>query len=349
MINDMEYIITNSLLLFFVIGCLLDVESAIAICGVLVFCCRYFRIEPIPEERLRELGFVPVGVPSTASSDGKGGVETENKAFVIAHRGGGADSPENTIEAIKQAAKNGADGVEVDLEFTKDGVAVLIHDDTVDRTTDGKGRITELTYSHVLTLNASNNHPHQDQFKITRIPTLEECIKVCIRRKLKLFIDCKSTDSKKTSDVLISMFEKYPKLHNLAVVCSFYPNVIYSLRRRNPYILTALTHRHRVLSRKVDGTERNKEPWKRLIAPIFDAILEWSHMTWLWYFCGTSFFLCHKANISQHLVERLSNRGIRLVVWTVNNPDEKTYFGQHLKCYLISDSMDPNYKEEATT
>ncbi|KAL5008273.1 hypothetical protein ScPMuIL_013854 [Solemya velum] len=73
--------------------------------------------------------------------------------------GWGADSPENTIEAIKQAAKNGADGVEVDLEFTKDCVAVLIHDDTVDRTTDGKGRITELTYSHVLTLNASNNPP----------------------------------------------------------------------------------------------------------------------------------------------------------------------------------------------
>ena len=60
----------------------------------------------------------------------------------IAHRGG---QPENTLAALSKAKSQGAFGVEVDLSLTKDGYAVLLHDATVDRTSNGKGRIDELT------------------------------------------------------------------------------------------------------------------------------------------------------------------------------------------------------------
>ena len=60
----------------------------------------------------------------------------------IAHRGG---IPENTLSAFRLSKTNGASGVEVDLSFSKDGYPVLLHDDTVERTSNGQGRVEELT------------------------------------------------------------------------------------------------------------------------------------------------------------------------------------------------------------
>lgn len=59
-----------------------------------------------------------------------------------------------------KAKETGASSVEFDLELTSDNVAVILHDDTVDRTTDGHGAISELTYEYVKTLNAFKSHPH---------------------------------------------------------------------------------------------------------------------------------------------------------------------------------------------
>lgn len=67
----------------------------------------------------------------------------------IAHRGG---TPENTLEAFRFSKQYGAAGVEVDLTFTKDGHPVLLHDDTVDRTSNGSGRVEDLTLEHLKTL-----------------------------------------------------------------------------------------------------------------------------------------------------------------------------------------------------
>ena len=60
----------------------------------------------------------------------------------IAHRGG---TPENTLTAIRNSKASGASGIEVDLAFTKDGYPVILHDDTVDRTSNGKGNISDMT------------------------------------------------------------------------------------------------------------------------------------------------------------------------------------------------------------
>ena len=64
----------------------------------------------------------------------------------VAHRAG---KPENTLAGIRLAKKEGASGVEVDLCFTKDGVPVLLHDATVDRTSNGSGVLSQLTFSQV--------------------------------------------------------------------------------------------------------------------------------------------------------------------------------------------------------
>jgi glycerophosphoryl diester phosphodiesterase len=67
--------------------------------------------------------------------------ESQNKLVVIAHRGNHVDFPENTIASFKEAIKAGADYVEVDLRTSRDGHLVVVHDATVDRTTNGKGKV----------------------------------------------------------------------------------------------------------------------------------------------------------------------------------------------------------------
>jgi glycerophosphoryl diester phosphodiesterase len=76
------------------------------------------------------------------------------KPFVIAHRGASNVAPENTLAAIEQAVALGADGVEVDVRATADGVPLLLHDATVDRTTDGAGDIEALSWAQVQRLDA---------------------------------------------------------------------------------------------------------------------------------------------------------------------------------------------------
>lgn len=64
----------------------------------------------------------------------------------------------NIVDGFVKAAKNGATGVELDLEFTSDGIPVLMHDNTVDRTTDGTGRLSDLTFEQIRKLNPAANH-----------------------------------------------------------------------------------------------------------------------------------------------------------------------------------------------
>ena len=71
------------------------------------------------------------------------------RPLVIAHRGASAEAVENTLTAFRLAHERGADAVELDVHATADGVPVLLHDDTVDRTTDGSGDVRRLTLEQV--------------------------------------------------------------------------------------------------------------------------------------------------------------------------------------------------------
>ena len=78
---------------------------------------------------------------------------------ILAHRGGSAEAPENTLAAFRMAKENGANGVEFDIDFTKDGRAVVVHDSTVDRTTDGSGLVGDFSFEEIRKLDASCKHP----------------------------------------------------------------------------------------------------------------------------------------------------------------------------------------------
>lgn len=98
---------------------------------------------------------------------------------VVAHRGGAALAPENTLAAFDAASGLGHRCVECDVALTRDGVPVLLHDDSVERTSDGQGRLADLDAAAVARLDAGRwFHP---RFAGTRIPTLAQAI-ACWRR-----------------------------------------------------------------------------------------------------------------------------------------------------------------------
>ncbi|MCW3130665.1 MAG: glycerophosphodiester phosphodiesterase family protein [Methanophagales archaeon] len=84
---------------------------------------------------------------------------------IIAHRGARAEEPENTLRAVRKAFECGVDAVEIDVRFSKDREIVVIHDDTLERTTNGIGKVGEKTLEQLRTLDAGKGEKFQDYEK----------------------------------------------------------------------------------------------------------------------------------------------------------------------------------------
>jgi|CXWL01.1.fsa_nt_gi glycerophosphoryl diester phosphodiesterase len=99
----------------------------------------------------------------------------------IGHRGAAGLAPENTVQGIETVIRLGVDCVEVDLRLTADGQVVLLHDDTVDRTTNGQGAVETFSLAYLRRFDAGGG---------VRIPTLEEALQVAAGR-VGLILECK--------------------------------------------------------------------------------------------------------------------------------------------------------------
>ena len=104
-----------------------------------------------------------------------------NYVFVIAHRADWRNFPENSLEAIESAIQMGVDIVELDVHRTVDGELVVCHDKTIDRTTNGKGKISELTLEYIKSRNLRAGHRAVTRYKM---PTLAEALDKCNGRVL---------------------------------------------------------------------------------------------------------------------------------------------------------------------
>ena len=93
---------------------------------------------------------------------------------IFAHRGSKGTHPENTLTSFKEAVRVGSDGIELDVHLTKDGHLVVIHDETVDRTTNGTGEIRNLTLAKIKAMDAGSWF--HNTYAGEKIPTLEEVL-----------------------------------------------------------------------------------------------------------------------------------------------------------------------------
>ncbi len=117
---------------------------------------------------------------------------SKHKTVVIAHRGNHVNVPENTLASTREAINCGADYVEVDLRTTKDGHLVAMHDATVDRTTNGAGKVADMTWAQIADLKVFNRNR-----KTHRIPEFKEILAMC-KGKINIYLDFKDADAAET-------------------------------------------------------------------------------------------------------------------------------------------------------
>jgi glycerophosphoryl diester phosphodiesterase len=129
---------------------------------------------------------------------------------VISHRGEHLAHPENTLPAFQAAIDAGADFFELDVRTTSDGRLVLMHDRTVDRTTNGTGRVREMTFDQIRALDADAKFG--PQFAGTAVPTFAEALNLA-HGKIGVYVDCKDIA---TAD-LVAALEKADMLDKVVI------------------------------------------------------------------------------------------------------------------------------------
>lgn len=134
---------------------------------------------------------------------------TDTEYYLTAHRGLSSIAPENTGVALAEAGKAGYYAAEFDIMPTKDGVWILMHDDTLDRTTNGTGEVSSYTYSELLEFNIDSGNGIEN-YPNLKITTLEEALDICEKYSMRAMIEIKGGDAKDMPAVLETV-----KSHNL--------------------------------------------------------------------------------------------------------------------------------------
>jgi glycerophosphoryl diester phosphodiesterase len=130
------------------------------------------------------LAALPLSVPAAPAADAR-------RPGVIAHRGVVSDAPENTLPAIAKAIEMGCAMAEIDLRYAADGEVVLLHDPSLERTTNGRGPVAAKTLAELRELDAGAWYGAS--FRGTRIPTFKEAVDLA-RGRIQLYLDLKERD-----------------------------------------------------------------------------------------------------------------------------------------------------------
>jgi len=135
--------------------------------------------------------------------------ECAARPLIAAHRGYKARYPENTMLAYRKAQEAGADMLEIDLSLTKDHQIALVHDRTVDRTTNGSGQVDKFTLTELQKLDAGQGE---------RVPSFEEFLDWASRTSLYLNVEIK-TKTNRHVDQAVALLERYKMLERCVIAC----------------------------------------------------------------------------------------------------------------------------------
>lgn len=214
--------------------------------------------------------------------------------ILLAHRGASKYAPENTLPAFELALEQGADGVELDAKLSADGQVMVIHDATVDRTTGGHGRVSQLTLAEMKALDAGALF--EERFRGTRIPTLDEVFTAIGSRA---FINVELTNYASPADRLVEKVCALVKAHGLQdriLFSSFLGINLNRARRLLPEVPRGLL--------ALPGW---KGAWARSFGFMFGEF-EALHP--------------HLSDASARQVSRVHQLKRRIIVWTVNSEAE---------------------------
>ncbi len=140
-------------------------------------------------------------------------------AYAVSHRGAAGLAPENTLSALRAGVSAGAPFIEIDIRLTSDGVPVLMHDGSLDRTTDGTGRVRERDWEYVRNLDAGGHY--SDKFKGEAVPRLGAVLEYMKGTSSTLVIEVKDPGGNPgTAGTLAEYLRRYG-MENRVVVISF--------------------------------------------------------------------------------------------------------------------------------
>jgi glycerophosphoryl diester phosphodiesterase len=207
--------------------------------------------------------------------------------MAIAHRGASEYAPENTLVSFDLALRMGARHFELDVQETRDGQLAVIHDDTVDRTTNGKGKVSEFSLSELQALDAGSCFG--EEFAGARIPTLEE---VCLRYrgKVHLHVEIKGKGTRVTG--LVAELVRRLEMEKQVTITSFQRERLVEMRRLAPEL-----------------------PCGWLVVEVDDAVIERAQVLGLAQ-------ICPKATaVRPELVVRLHSLGFVVRAWGVGTEE----------------------------
>jgi glycerophosphoryl diester phosphodiesterase len=157
----------------------------------------------------------------------------QGRTLVLGHRGARAYAPMNTLPAFELAVQQGADGIELDVHRSKDGYPVIVHDFTVDETTDGRGQVTEMTLAELKALDAGAWFG--EAFRGTRIPTLDEVFEAVGKKVRVINVEIKFASDK--TDGVEQVVADCITRHNMqtrVIISSFNPITLHRFRSIMP-------------------------------------------------------------------------------------------------------------------
>lgn len=196
------------------------------------------------------LVFIPFGFQGITNETD---IMKDHNIEIVAHRGASGVAPENTFPAIDLALEAGAGYIEIDVHLTSDKQVVVIHDNTVDRTTEGEGKISELTLEEITKLEAGSWF--DERFEGARIPLLEEVIeRVNGKSKLLIEIKKKKGQYEGIEDEVIGLIRKHDAVE-WCEVQSFNDDVLEIIHKKAPEIKLhkLLVYKFRFLPYIFDG------------------------------------------------------------------------------------------------
>jgi len=218
--------------------------------------------------------------------------EPEHACIVIAHRGSSSDYPENTVRAFQKAEAVKADMIELDIQLSKDGIPMVFHDDTLERCTNGTGKLNQYTCDELRKLDAGGwKNP---DFSGEKIPTLEEVLSFA-KNKIAVNVEIKAHDGVVDSGIEVQAFKlvkKYEMERHVLFSC-FNTTILKRLRELSGTIPLALLY------------ERNNH----LENPPIELINEYQ----------LNAFNCSKWSARKRWIKELKRHDIPMMVYTVNS------------------------------
>jgi len=221
--------------------------------------------------------------------------------LIIGHRGASAVAPENTLASFRRAIEAGADGVEFDVQLSRDGVPVIIHDDTLRRTGLRPERVVDLSAEELQNVDAGSWFSSTGDFRGEKIPTLQQLLEDFSNNNALLYLElkCSASGIPEIVSATADLLEEY-SIGDRTVVECFDLTAIEAMKQRAPDIETAALFEPRFSnpSTLLSG--------QSLVARAVAA--------------GADEIALHHSLANKRTIQAALDTGLKVVVWTVDDP-----------------------------